>query len=386
MPDSNRARRALSRARRVVVKIGSKALSQDIGSRSGSSRSRRGTMFHKLADDVAQLRDSKKRVIIVSSGAIALGMGRLDMARRPRAMPALQAAAAAGQGLLMQRYGDAFDRHELRVAQVLLTHADLANRARANNARASLAKLIELGVVPIINENDAVAVDEIRFGDNDELAAMVAPLCDADLLILLSHVDGLLDDDGGRVPLVTSRDDVMGYVTSDASEQGRGGMGSKLEAARRATLAGASVVIAAATEPRVLSRILAGEDVGTLFPAQQQRMATRKHWIAYTLRPRGVAVVDDGAAEAIRKKGRSILCVGVVGVRGDFVSGDPIAIVDAHGVEIARGLARLSAMEAARLAMRPKPKNAASPKNGEPNGDKPHLLVHRDDLVVLPQS
>jgi len=356
----------LARCRRVIVKIGSKALADAATPRSGRN------MFHHIAADIAAIRSAgqrSRRVVLVSSGAIAMGMTHLGMARRPRTMPALQAAAAAGQGLLMQRYSDAFQRHELRVAQVLLTHADLARRARANNARAALSKLLDLGVVPIINENDAVAVDEIRFGDNDELAAMVAPLCDADLLVLLSHVEGVLDERGERIGTMSRFDDVEALASDESSTVGRGGMKSKLEAARRATLAGAQVVIARAGKNQ-LTRSLAGNDIGTFCPARSKRLKPRKHWIAFTLRPRGVAVLDAGAAAAIQQKGGSILCVGVLGIRGDFVSGDPISLVNATGKELARGLARLSAMEAARLA--------------RTRGDNATLLVHRDDLVVLP--
>jgi glutamate 5-kinase len=352
------ARRALAGARRVVVKIGSRALA-------------RPGMFERLAATMAAARGrdkrSARRMLLVSSGAIAFGIEHLRLKSRPREMAGLQAAAATGQSLLMQRYGDAFGAHGLVVAQVLLSHADLANRARANNARAALSKLLELGVTPIINENDAVAVDEIRFGDNDELAAMVAPLCEAEALLLLSDVEGLLDRGGARIPFAPRVDEEVVALVSRKVSAGRGGMTSKLEAARRATLAGAHVVIASADEPQVVERVLAGENLGTLFPAQA-RLRTRKHWIAFTLRPRGAAIVDQGAAEAIQSRGRSVLCVGVIGVRGTFVGGDPISVVTTDGREIARGLARMSSTDAARFAGAP----------------EQQLLIHRDDLVVLP--
>ncbi len=359
-------RSALSKCRRVVVKIGSRALAED------------PDLFFSLARDIRSVIDEpsgkRRTVVLVSSGAIALGTAYLGMKAKPRSIEGLQAAAAAGQSLLMQRYGDAFDAVDLKVAQVLLSHADLARRARANNARAALTKLLELSVVPIINENDAVAVDEIRFGDNDELAAMVAPLCDATLLVLLSDVQGLLDDRGERVPLVEHIDErVQSFVKDTTSGMGRGGMASKLESARRATLGGTHVVIAPAHTPRVVSRVVAGEDLGTMFPARQRRIAGRKHWIAYTLRARGAATLDDGAARAVLSGGRSVLCVGVVGVRGDFVSGDPISLVTREGREIARGLSRLSAADAARLS-------------GTRLGGDAGVLVHRDDLVVLPSE
>jgi glutamate 5-kinase len=360
--DERAIRGTLAGARRLVVKIGSNPLA-----RQGPA------MFDRLAADVHAARNGRKgrRVTLVSSGAIALGVAHLRLKSRPREMAGLQAAAATGQSLLMQRYGDAFGVHGLAVAQVLLSHADLASRTRANNAREALTKLLELGVVPIVNENDAVATDEIRFGDNDELAAMVSPLIEADLLVLLSDVEGLLDREGQRVSFVPRVDDeVHGLVKRAKAGAGRGGMQSKLEAARRATLGGAHVVIAWAGDERVLERILAGEALGTLFPAMPQRLRTRKHWIAFTLRPRGAAIVDAGAAQAIQHGGRSVLCVGVVGVRGSFVGGDPISIITTEGHEIARGLSRLSSTDAARMA-------------GASDDEGSELLVHRDDLVVL---
>jgi glutamate 5-kinase len=275
----------------------------------------------------------------------------------------------------MQRYEEAFGKLGIAVAQVLLTHADLADRARTNNARSALAALLEVGAVPIINENDAVAVDEIRFGDNDQLASMVTPLCSADVLLLLSDVDGLLDGAGNRVRLVRSvAREARPLAGASTSGVGTGGMLSKVEAARRATLAGADVVIAAAREPGVIARVLAGEDVGTVFAAIPQRISARKHWIAYTLRPRGAVIVDRGAAEAICAQNRSILAVGVLGVRGTFLPGDAVAVVGPDGAEIARGLARVSASDAARLAGRKK----------EDEEEPDDVIVHRDDLVVLP--
>ncbi|WP_437967061.1 glutamate 5-kinase [Sorangium sp. So ce260] len=361
-PDPESARAALKRCRRVIVKIGSKSLS--------------GDAWDRLAVEVAALRArSGRNLVIVSSGAIALGVAKLGLKARPKDMAWLQAAAAAGQSVLMQRYEEAFGKVGLLVAQVLLTHADLADRTRTNNARNALAALLEAGAIPIINENDAVAVEEIKFGDNDQLAAMVTPLCEADLLILLSDVEGLLDGDGRRVPFVRSvAREARHLAGASTSGVGTGGMASKVEAARRATLAGSHVVIAAAREPGIITSILSGEDVGTLFAAVPQRLSARKHWIAYTLRPRGAILVDRGAAEAIGSKNRSILAVGVLGVRGTFLPGDAVAVVDPEGTEIARGLARMSAGDAARIAR----------KKRDESGDD--VVVHRDDLVVLPSE
>jgi glutamate 5-kinase len=355
-------RERLRAARQVVIKIGSKSLV--------------GDAWERLAVDVAAARGSARRsVVIVSSGAIALGVEKLGLKSRPKEMAWLQAAAAAGQSVLMQRYEDAFGKLGIPVAQVLLTHADLANRVRTNNARNALAALLEVGAVPIINENDAVAVDEIKFGDNDQLASMVTPLCGADALLLLSDVEGLLDRDGRRVPFVRSvAHEARPLAGASTSGVGTGGMVSKVEAARRATLAGADVVIAAAREKAVVTRILAGEDVGTVFASVPQRLSARKHWIAYTLRPRGTIIVDTGAADAVLGQSKSLLTVGVLGVRGAFLPGDAVSVVGADGAELARGLVRLSSGDAARLAGR----------RHEDEEGREDIMVHRDDLVVIP--
>jgi glutamate 5-kinase len=365
---AEQARRALSRARRVVIKVGSKSLAQD-----RATRTPEVDAWERLAAAVSAVHARGGSAVIVSSGAIALGMQKLGFRARPKDMARLQAAAAAGQSVLMQRYDAAFGAAGLTVAQVLLTHADLADRTRTNNAQRALTALIEASAVPIINENDAVAVDEIRFGDNDQLAAMVTPLVGADALLLLSDVEGLLDERGQRVPFVASvAREARHLAGASKSGVGTGGMASKIEAARRATLAGAHVVIARAGEPDIVGRVLGGEDVGTLFPAVAQRLSARKHWIAYTLRPRGAVLVDRGAAQVIVAQNRSLLAVGVLGVRGTFLPGDAVAILDPEGTTIAQGLTRLSASDAARLAR----------KRREDEGEA--VVVHRDDLVVLP--
>ncbi len=360
MTEERAARERLAKTRRLVVKVGSKSLT--------------GDTWQRLALEVVGLRSEKREVAIVSSGAISLGVVRLGLKARPKDMAWLQAAAAAGQSTLMQRWEAAFEPLGLAAAQVLLTHADLADRARTNNAQSALEALFSAGAVPIINENDAVAVDEIRFGDNDQLASMVVPLVGADALLLLSDVDGLLDDLGRRVSFVRSvAREARPLAGGARSGVGTGGMTSKIEAARRATLAGASVVIASAREPNVVARVLAGEDLGTLFPPVGRRLTARKHWIAFTLRPRGALVLDHGAAEAVSKN-RSVLAVGVLGVRGSFQPGDSVSLFDTAGRELARGLVRLSAGDAARVA-------------GRRNEDgEAHELVHKDDLVVLPEE
>jgi len=349
---------ALQKVRRIVVKIGSSSLAHD-------------GAHEELARAVAALRKDGRQIVLVSSGAIALGTKKLGYRTRPKEMARLQAAAAAGQSLLMRAYEEAFGALGIAVAQVLLTHADLADRVRANNARDALDALLEARAVPVLNENDSVAIEEIKFGDNDELSAMVTPLVAGEALVLLSDVEGLLDASGARVPIV--RDvavEALPLVRKQKSDAGTGGMASKIEAARRATLAGAHVVIADARKVNVLGRIFAGEDEGTVFVAAGKRLPAKKHWIAFTLRPRGDLWLDAGAAAAVRNKGTSVLAVGVAGVRGDFQAGDSVRLLAADGVEIGRGLARCSSTDAVLLAGRKGVNEAEA------------VLVHRDDLVV----
>lgn len=359
------ARQALREARRVVVKIGSRSLL--------ASPER----FRRLAGQVAALRAHGRSVVLVSSGAIALGRARLGLDKRPKDMARLQAAAAAGQSRLVRAWDDAFEPHGIPAAQVLLTHADLGDRDRYLNARRALEALIELGAVPIINENDTVAVEEIKFGDNDQLAAMVATLVGADLLVLLTDVEGVLDHSGARLPLVREIDEVLAFLRAPTDDIGLGGMASKVEAARRATLRGVPVAIADARDAELLNHLLAGRDVGTLFLPKGARLASRKHWIAYTLRPKGDVIVDGGAAEALRGGKASLLPSGVVGVRGDFEPGDAVRLVAADGVEIGRGLARYGTVDVARLAgAKSSEVEARLGRSGS------GVVVHRDDLVV----
>jgi glutamate 5-kinase len=290
----------------------------------------------------------------------------------------LQASAAAGQSILMHHYEQAFAPHGKCVAQVLLTHSDLSNRGSLNNARHALGALLDAGAIPIINENDTVATEEIhdRFGDNDQLASMVVPMVAADALILLTNVAGVLDASGERLPVLTSDMAVL-ERRAGAESQGTGGIQSKINAARKACRSGARAVIAPAYEPRVLERILSGEDVGTLFEPTGNALRARKHWIAYTLRPRGTLVIDDGAVEAIKTAKKSLLAIGVLGVRGQFVPGDSVRLVAPDGSEVARGLTRLGAPEAARAAGR---RDRAA---GSDDVESPPLVVHKDDLVLL---
>lgn len=358
-------RAELRAARRVVVKVGSRALAND----SEAPR--------QLAAQIAEAAAAKRSIILVSSGAIAIGCARLGYKVRPKEMAKLQAAAAAGQSVLMRRYDEAFAAHGLTAAQVLLTHADLADRERLNNAREALAALLDAGAIPIVNENDTVATDEIRFGDNDQLAAMVAPLVGAELLILLTDVEGVLDPKGERISVMQS-DTQMGQVASSAERVGTGGMGSKVDAARKGCRSGASVVIAKAARPSVLREILEGHDVGTLFPRSGPALRARQHWIAFTLRPRGTILLDAGAAAAMRGGKSSLLPIGVLGVRGQFNPGDSVRLVAPDGTEVARGLTRLGALDVARAAG--KKGRELDLLFGIDGSDV--LVVHKDDLVV----
>jgi len=358
-------RKALGRSRRIIVKIGSNALADH------------PELIPAIAADVAELTARGASFLIVSSGAVALGWRQLGYRKRPREIPELQASAAAGQSLLMNRYAEAFQVHGLRVAQVLLTHSDLAKRTSLNNARASLGALFEAGAVPIVNENDTVSTEEIRFGDNDQLAAMVTPLVSADLLILLSNMAGVLDEQGERISSFAAAAQVFEHRAA-AGAQGRGGIASKVEAARKACRSGAHAVVAQAHAPHILQRIVDGEDVGTLFEPRGNALKARKHWIAFTLRPRGAIVVDPGAMLALQSGKKSLLPIGVLGVRGQFDPGDAVRVIGPGGEDIARGLSRLSSLEVARIAGALR--DAQVPLDP---ADAPDVVVHKDDLVLL---
>ena len=362
---SDNPRAVLSAAKRVVVKVGSRAIVQP-------------GRFDALAAQIAELRHAGHGIVLVSSGAIALGCRHLGLPARPRALPQLQAAAAIGQPLLMAAYTQAFARHGLTVAQVLLTHADMADRTRYLNIRHAIDALDDGGAVTIINENDTVSTEEIEFGDNDQLASMVAALVAADLLVLLTDVQGLLDDNKQRVSLVDDIETVKRFVWQENNGVSLGGMGSKLAAATRALQRGVPVAIAGAAETNVLPSLVAGADVGTLFLPVGARLASRKHWIAFTLKARGTLVVDDGAARALAEHKRSLLPAGITEVRGSFHAGDAVAIERADGSAVARGLVRYDAADVRRLA---------GARSGEIAGRVGHYagdeVVHRDDLVVV---
>ncbi len=381
------SRAAATRARRIVVKVGSSILTRD-----GKLRHR---VFGEIARQVAALQEAGREVVVVSSGAIAIGSRRLGWTHPGRSIPEKQAAAAVGQIGLIEIYQRRFARYARQVGQVLVTRGGLEERERFLNARHTLLMLLRLGVVPIVNENDTVATEEIRFGDNDNLSATVVNLVAADLLVILTDVDGLWRQaPAAPAPGAAARPrraahppifDVVEAVTPEieraaqgaSSAFGRGGMTTKLEAAQAAARGGASTAVCNGLAKDVLLRITAGERVGTLFLAGH-RLASRKHWLAFTMSTRGELVIDEGAVRAVVERGKSLLPAGIAEVRGKFGIGDPVAIVDASGSALARGLVGYSSDEIRRIAKRPA--REIRSVLGYSNGDE---VIHRDDLVLL---
>lgn len=366
----------LKRARRIVVKVGS-SLVTDEGR--GVDSAAIGGWCRQMASLVRERRE----MVMVSSGAIAEGMKRLGWATRPHAVHELQAAAAVGQMGLLQIYEAALREHGIGSAQVLLTHADLADRERYLNARSTLLTLLGLGVVPVVNENDTVVNDEIKVGDNDTLAALVANLLDADALIILTDQPGLYSADPRRDPSAclieeaTAGDPELERIAGGAgSSIGRGGMLTKVQAARRAARSGATTIIASGREPDVLIRLAAGERIGTALVASTPKVAARKQWMSNHLQLRGSVTIDDGAVAKLRDGGKSLLPIGVVGVAGDFRRGDVIAVRAADGFEIGRGLCNYSSSEVRLIARRPSSDiERLLGFVGEPE------LIHRDNFV-----
>ncbi|RLB46470.1 MAG: glutamate 5-kinase [Deltaproteobacteria bacterium] len=358
-------RSALRDCKRLVVKIGSRALCAE------------GGRFAEVAAQVATQVEAGRKVVIVSSGAVALGRARLGLTDRPKKVSLLQAAAATGQSLLMRAYEDAFEPLGIHVAQVLLTHDAVTDRDRYLHAREAIDELLRLGVVPVINENDTVSIDELRFGDNDQLAAMVCTLVGADLLVLLSDVVGILDDQEARIPLVRDVADIEHFIKPPEGDVGLGGMQSKVEAARRATLRGLPVVVGPAASSRFLDELMQGGDVGTLLLPHGSPLPSRKHWIAYTLKPQGRIVVDAGACRALEQRQASLLPAGVVSTTGSYKAGDAVLIVSESGKAVARGLARYGADAVNRLAGGQSRQIAE--RIGTHAGDE---IVHRDDIVL----
>ena len=370
-------RNDFSSARRVVVKIGSALL----------TAGGRGLDLDGIGDWVRQISEisaAGKEIILVSSGSVAEGMRRLGWKTRPHALHELQAAASVGQMGLVRTYETLFERHGVQTAQILLTHEDLSARHRYLNARSTLLTLLSFGVVPIINENDTVATEEIRFGDNDTLGAMVANLLDADLLIILTDQKGLFErdptDDPSAQLVEEARidDSRLGAMVGESrSGLGRGGMITKLRAARLASRSGTATVIASGREHEGIRRILQGETIGTFLIPDQSPLIARKRWLAGQLKPKGALGIDQGATQVLKESGKSLLPIGVQSVSGEFERGDLVVCLDPFGNEVARGLTNYSANEAARLMGQP------SARIEEILGyvDEPEL-IHRDNLVV----
>ena len=368
----------LADARRIVVKIGSSLLTN-----AGAGLDR-----DAIADwsrQITSLRERGMEVLVVSSGAIAEGMKRLGWARRPRAVNELQAAAAVGQMGLVQMWESCFAERGLHTAQVLLTHDDLGDRRRYLNARTTLKSLVALGVVPVINENDTVVVDEIRFGDNDTLGALVTNLIEADAFVILTDQKGLYSSDPRRDPgaklieRATAGDGALEAIAGGAgSALARGGMLTKVQAARRAARSGAHTVIAHGREKEVLVRLFDGESIGTLLVAATPPVAARKQWLADHLKPAGRITLDAGAVKALVADGKSLLAIGATGVEGTFERGEVVSVAGPDGREIARGLVNYGALETARILRKPTSEiETVLGYIAEPE------LIHRDNLVVL---
>jgi len=348
---------------RIVVKLGTGVLTD-------SRKQIDPAQMEQLVAQVAEQRKAGREIVLVSSGAVGAGMGALGYAKRPGQLAELQACAAVGQSRLMATYGQLFAKYDLHVAQVLLTHDDLQHHERHLNARNTLVTLLQHGVVPIINENDVVSFTELKFGDNDKLSALVATLLPADLLVILTTVDGVIENFGKAnprtIPMIEQIDEKIEAMAGGTdSATAVGGMASKIQAARIVIRAGVPLVIASGKKKEGLARIVAGDDEGTMFVPQPNKLKGRKRWIAFFHHPRGALYVDEGARKALRESGKSLLPPGIARCEGEFDAGDIVRICDVNGTEFARGIARHSAPEI----------NARQLTRTE--------VVHRDDLVLL---
>lgn len=370
-------RHSLKQAKRWVIKIGSALLTND-----GQGLNRLG--MQAWVDQIAGLLAQGHEVVLVSSGSVAEGMTRLGWQQRPDEVHKLQAAAAVGQMGLVQAYETSFSQHQRSTAQILVTHDDLSDRKRYLNARSTIKTLLEMGVVPIINENDTVVTDEICFGDNDTLGALVANLIEADVLLILTDQDGLYTADPRNNPDATiihqgqASDPSFAAMAGGGGLLGRGGMVTKIRAATLAARSGAHTLIAGGRIEKVIERLHAGEQIGTLLLADEEPLAARKQWIAGHLQTQGELVLDDGAIEALRKGGRSLLPIGVVDVSGQFERGDVVACVNEQGQMIAKGLVNYRAEQASKIIKTPTSKlDEILGLVAEPE------MIHRDNLVVL---
>ena len=365
-------------AQKIVVKVGTSTLTHSNGKLNLEQ-------IERLVRQLSDLRNQGKDVVLVSSGAIGAGMGKLNLAERPRTIPEKQAVAAVGQGILLHIYEKMFSEYGQATAQLLLTKADMEHRQRFLNGRNTLLTLLKLGVIPIVNENDTVAFEEIKFGDNDTLAALVGTLIDADLVILLTDIDGFYDGDprkhknAKRIPVVETIDEqIEGLAGSVGSKFGSGGMATKVSAASIAINAGIPLMIGHGAEPNIIRRLTSGEDVGTLFLPIEMKPHLRKKWIAFGSHVGGRIVVDDGARDALLHKGKSLLPSGIVSVEGDFAAGDVVGIADLEGREFARGITNYSWLELNKIKGQ-KSKDIC-PILGYKDYDE---VIHRDNLSLI---
>lgn len=373
------SREALKKAKRIVIKVGTSTITYANGKRNFSQ-------IDRLAREISDLQNQGKEMILVTSGAVAVGVDRMGLPGKPKTIPGKQAAAAVGQGVLMHTYEKFFADYGQIVAQVLITKTEAIDRHRYTNTRNTFMELMRQRVIPIVNENDVVALDELKIGDNDNMSALVAGIVDADLVIILSDVDGLYTAnpqthlDAVIVPEVAEiTPEIEASAGGVGSARGTGGMATKIQAAKAATSSGIHLVIASGTEKNAITRVLQGEELGTLFVSRENRLHFRKRWLAFGAKIAGSIVVDDGCAKAIRKAGGcSILPAGVFAVQGDFLPGSTVSVIDKDAHELARGLVHYSSAELEQI----KGCNSGEIANilGHKNFDE---VIHRDDLVIL---
>lgn len=379
MLNNEASREALKKAKRIVIKVGTSTITYANGKRNFSQ-------IDRLAREISDLQNQGKEMILVTSGAVAVGVDRMGLPGKPKTIPGKQAAAAVGQGVLMHTYEKFFADYGQIVAQVLITKTEAIDRHRYTNTRNTFMELMRQRVIPIVNENDVVALDELKIGDNDNMSALVAGIVDADLVVILSDVDGLYTDNPQTHPdavIVPEVAEITPEIEASAggvgSARGTGGMATKIQAAKAATSSGIHLVIASGTEKNAITRVLQGEELGTLFVSRENRLQFRKRWLAFGAKIAGSIVVDDGCAKAIRKAGGcSILPAGVFAVQGEFLPGSTVSVIDKDAHELARGLVHYSSAELEQI----KGCNSGEIANilGHKNFDE---VIHRDDLVIL---
>lgn len=379
MLNNEASREALKKTKRIVIKVGTSTITYANGKRNFSQ-------IDRLAREISDLQNQGKEMILVTSGAVAVGVDRMGLPGKPKTIPGKQAAAAVGQGVLMHTYEKFFADYGQIVAQVLITKTEAIDRHRYTNTRNTFMELMRQRVIPIVNENDVVALDELKIGDNDNMSALVAGIVDADLVIILSDVDGLYTANPQTHPdavIVPEVAEITPEIEASAggvgSARGTGGMATKIQAAKAATSSGIHLVIASGTEKNAITRVLQGEELGTLFVSRENRLQFRKRWLAFGAKIAGSIVVDDGCAKAIRKAGGcSILPAGVFAVQGEFLPGSTVSVIDKDAHELARGLVHYSSAELEQI----KGCNSGEIANilGHKNFDE---VIHRDDLVIL---